>query len=238
MESSPPSPSSQTDPSSTETVADALTREGEIPLELCAESGSVSGYSVLVRGEVQVSSILSSTEPDGSVTVLENDTKLLAGTLAGETVGFVINGTILAAEFDEPAPTVKVGGAFVDAGRWPTVTEYTGHGPGEESVEDPFPNSAELGAYPGDPLNPDEYVIELDANGLDEPDAYCFDIEGDVIDHSEGVTVSDSADRLYGCLQPGCRARIEVGGFISRIDTAEGIEFTVRARETGVADAE
>lgn len=230
---SPTSPAaSQSAKSATDTVADALTREGEVTLHIEDSRGEgESRYSLLVQGEIQSSSILSSDEPDETVTLLENDTKLVSGSVSGGTAGFVLNGLILAAEFDDPEPGVKVGGAFVDPERWPTVKEYTGHGSDQEMVEDPFPNSGELGATPGDPLNPEEYVLELDARELDEVDAYCFDVDGEIIGHSDGVTVSDAGERVYGCLRPGSSARIEVRGLITRIDTADGIDFTVSARD-------
>jgi hypothetical protein len=179
---------------------------------------------------VQSSSILSTTDPDESVTLLENDTQLVSGSLASGTVGFVVDGTIVAAEFDEPAPTVKLGGAYVDPAQWPTVKQYTGFGPGQDPVEDPFPEGGELGGARNDPLNPEEYVIELDAGEIVEPEAYCFDIDGDVLDCAGGPTVSENGDRVYGCLRAGTSAQITIQGQITRIDTADGIEFTVGAR--------
>lgn len=215
-----------------ETAADTLTRVEEFTLEVAGEKGEgrKSSYSILVQGEVRASSILSSKDPEESVTMLENDAKLLCGSVYGDTAGFVVSGEILAAEFDDPEPTVKVDGAFVDTGRWPTVKEYIGYGPEQESVEDPFPNSGELGASPGDPLNPEEYLVELDAGELDETEAYCFDIDGEVVDQPDGMTVSEKGDRVYGCLHPGCTATITVRGVITRIETADGIGFSVSAQ--------
>lgn len=235
---SPTSPAaSQPEGCPTDAAAETLTREGGVTL--CIEGDGLgsraSSYSFLVQGDVQASSILSSTDPAETVTLLENDTKLVSGSLSGGTAGFVLTGQIVAAEFEDPGTSVKVGGSFVDPEGWPTVTGYTGHGPGQEPVEDPFPNSGELGASPNDPLNPEEYVLELDARGLEETDAYCFDVDGEIIGHSDGVTVSDSAERVYGCLQPGASARIEVRGVITRIDTADGIDFSVRARDAAKA---
>lgn len=231
---SPTSPAaSQSDRSATNTVDDALTQEGEVTLRIngASRGGEESSYSLLVRGEIQPSSILSNSDPDETITLLEDNTKLVSGSVSGGTAGFVLNGHVVAAEFDDPEPSLKVGGAFVDPEQWPTVKEYMGHGPGQESVEDPFPNSGELGASLDDPLNPKEYVLELDARELEKVDAYCFDINGEIVDHSDGVTVSDSEERVYGCLRPGSSARIEVRGLITRIDTADGIDFTVRARD-------
>lgn len=230
---SPTSPTaSQSDRSTTDTVTDVLTRDGEVTLHVEGGSrgGEESRYSFLVQGEIQASSILSSTDPDETVVLLENNTKLVSGSVSGGSVGFVLSGHVLAAEFDDPEPKIKVGGAFVDPEQWPTVKEYTGHGPGQEPVDDPFPNSGVLGASPNDPLNPEEYILELDARELENADAYCFDVDGEIIGYSEGVTISDSEERVYGCLRPGSSARIEVRGVITRIDTADGIDFTVRAR--------
>lgn len=238
---SPTSPAAtQSNQSATDTVADVLTKGGEVTLHIEGDSrgGRESNYSLLIQGDIQSSSILSSGDPNETVTLLENNTKLVSGSVSGETAGFVLNGQIVAAEFDDPVPKIRVGGAFVDPERWSTVKEYTGHGSRQEPVEDPFPNSGELGATPGDPLNPKEYVLELDASELDEADAYCFDVDGEIVGHSDSVTVSDSEERVYGCLRPGASARIEIRGLIKRIDTADGIAFTVRARDDdrGVAE--
>lgn len=225
--------SSQSEESSRDIYADALTRERGVTLQIEGDErqGGESGYSILLQGEVQASSILSSNDPGETVTVLENDTKLLSGSVQGETAGFVLDGRIVAAEFDDPEPTVKVDGTIIAPGRWPTVKEYTGYGPGQEPVEDPFPNSGELGAPSGDPLNPEEYTIELDADGLDEAKAYCFDIDGKIVSHPDSATVSEKEDRVYGYLCPGWSAKIEVRGVIARIDTADGIDFSVRTRD-------
>lgn len=228
---SPPAPQSETSPA--DSITDALTQNDEIGLQLEGDSqtGKTCGYSLLIQGEVQSSSILSSTDPAETITLLEDNKKLLSGSLSGETDGFILDGTILAAEFDEPAPAVKINGSYIDVQQWPTVKEYTGHGAKQEPVEDPFPNSGELGGSPNDPLDPTEYLIELDANGLDKPAAFCFDIDGAVITRSEEMTVPDSEDRVYGCLSAGESAEVAVRGVITRIDTADGIEFTVRARD-------
>jgi hypothetical protein len=223
---------SQTTGPQTKTGTGEPIQDGAVRVELTAskDADTLGGYSLLVRGDVQSSSILSTTEPDESVTLLENDTQLVSGSLASGTVGFVVDGTIVAAEFDEPTPTVKLGGAYVDPAQWPTVKEYTGFGPGQDPVEDPFPDSGELGGARNDPLRPEEYVIELDAGEIADPEAYCFDIDGDVLDCSGGPTVSENGDRVYGCLRAGTSAQITIRGQITRIDTADGIEFTVGAR--------
>lgn len=236
--SSPPSTrASRSEQSATDT-ADPLTREGEVILQIDGTNndGRERGYSFLVRGEIQASSILSRNDPDRTITLLENDTKLVSGSVSRSKAGFVLDGRILAAEFDDPEPAIRVGGAFIDPERWPTVKEYIGHGPGQEPVEDPFPNSGELGASPDDPLNPEEYIIDLDAHEAAETEAYCFDVDGEVTGHSKGVTVSDEADRVYGCLHPGDSAQIVVRGVIMRIDTADGIDFSVRARDKSEND--
>ena len=220
------------DSSSPETAADTLTRLEEVTLQIAGGSttGQQSSYSVLVKGEVRASSLLSSKDPEESVTLLENDTKLLTGSVYADEVGFVVKGDVLAAEFDDPEPTVKLDGAVVDTDRWPTVKEYIGFGPDRAPVDDPFPESGELGAAPSDPLDPDEYVIELDANGADETEAFCFDVEGEVLDQPASTTVADKGDRVYGCLHPGSSATIAVRGVITRIETADGIGFSVSAR--------
>lgn len=207
----------------------ALVQEGEFRLELEAseDADAHSGYSIVVRGAIQSSSILSSTEPDETVTLLENDTKLVSGRLAGGTVGFVVDGTVVAAEFDEPAPAVKVGGAYVDPAQWPTVREYAGAGPGQDPVEDPFPGSAELGGARDDPLDPDEYVVEVEAGETAGPAAYCFDLDGEVLDRAGGATVSGRGDRVYGCLRPGESAEVTIRGLVTHVDTEDGLEFTV-----------
>lgn len=231
MDGPAPETPSKFDGSSPETAVDTLTRIGEVSLQIEGDgSGRKRSYSILVKGEVRASSILSSKDPKESVTLLENDTKLLSGDVYGENAGFVVSGDILAAEFDDPEPTVKLDGEIIDPGRWPTVKEYIGYGPKQESVEDPFPRSGELGAPPGDPLDPEKYLVELDAHESDDTGAYCFDVDGQVIDHSDGATISDKGDRVYGYLHPGCSATIEVRGVITRIDTADGIDFAVRAR--------
>lgn len=233
MDAPAPEPAATIDSSSPETAAATLTSAEEVTLQIeGADSGPGRkvGYSILVQGDIRASSLLSSTDPEESVTLLENDTKLLTGTVYGDESGFVVAGAVLAAEFDDPEPTVKLDGAVVDTSQWPTVKEYIGYGPGQESVEDPFPDSGELGACPGDPLNPEEYVIELDGDELEETEAYCFDIDGEVLDRPDGMTVSDEGDRVYGCLHPDSTATIAVRGVVTRIETAAGIGFSVGAR--------
>jgi len=232
MNSQPSTTVSQSDQSTTDTATEALTEEGIVTLEIGGDDKDrwASGYSFLIRGEIQAGSILSRDTPNPTITLLENDTKLVSGSISGDKAGFLLDGYVVAAEFDVPEPAVKVDGSFVDPERWPTVKEYLGHGPGQEPVEDPFPESGELGASPTDPLNPEEYIFELDAHELDEAEAYCFDIEGEIIGHSDGVSVSDKEDRVYGCLRPDGSARIEVRGVITRIDTANGIDFSIRPR--------
>ena len=225
-------PSATIDSSAPETTSHTLSRVEEVTLQIAGDSndGRECCYSILIRGEIRASSVLSSKDPEESVTLLENDTKLLTGSVYGGEAGFLVTGEVLAAEFDEPEPTVKVDGAVVDTARWPTVKEYIGFGPEHEPVEDPFPDSGELGASPGDPLDPEEYVVELDADGIDETEAYCFDIDGEVLDQPAGTTVSERGDRVYGCLHPDSTAKIAVRGVITRIETADGIGFSVSAR--------
>lgn len=239
MDHSPQTPASQSDHVTTGATADALTREGgaSFLVESDGHARAEVDYSFLVRGDIQASSILSTGATAETVTLLEDDTKLVSGSLSGGRDGFVLDGTIVAAEFDDDAPRVTIGGVAVDPSQWPTVTEYMGHGPRQDPVEDPFPNVGELGGSTGDPLHPEEYVIELDADGLDEADAYCFDVDGEVVEHSDAVSVSESGERVFGRLQPGADARIDVRGVLTRIDTAEGIEFTIRARKNQHAAA-
>jgi len=222
-------PASQSKGSLAEASVDALTQEGQVSFQIT--TNSQCGYSVLVRGDLKASSILSTIPPTETITVLENNTRLLSGSVSGETAGFVLTGQIVAMEFDDPDPEVRVDGSLIDPTQWPTVKEYTGHGPHQEAVEDPFPESGELGGSPGDPLKPDEYVIELGAANEGETEAYCFDIDGEIIDRSDSVTVSETEDRVYGCLAPGDSAQVEVRGVVTRAETAQGIDFTVRIRE-------
>lgn len=225
--------SSQPDTTPANIGADALTQDGEVTLQITGDKqqGRKNGYSILLQGEIQASSILSSNDPEETIMLLENNTRLLSGSVHGETAGFVLDGKIVAAEFDDPEPTVKLGGAIIDSKRWPTVKEYTGYGPDRESVEDPFSTNEEVGTPPSDPLNADGYTVELDATELDNAKAYCFDVDGEIISHPDSATVSDQEDRVYGYLCPEWSAKIEVRGTITRIDTAEGIDFTVRARD-------
>ena len=234
MDSPTSQPTSQSAQSPTETGADVLVRDGAVKVELQAGDDATThcGYSLLICGEVQPSSILSNGTGNETVTLLENDTKLVSGNLDGGTAGFVVEGTIVAAEFDDDdAATVTLDGAYVDMDRWPSVSEYLGHGPGQEPVADPFPGSGELGAVADDPLNPEEYVIELDANELDSPEAYCFDVDGDVLETTGGPTVTKQSDRVFGCLRPGKTATITIRGHVTWIETADRLEFTIGARD-------
>lgn len=211
------------------TTPDAFVERAEVALQIegAAGRGREVGYSILLQGDVEPSSILSTTDPGETVTLLEDNTKLLSGSVRGDTVGFVLDGEVVAAEFDDPEPTVRLGGSVVDSDRWPTVKEYTGFGSHQEPVEDPFPENNDLGKPRGDPLDPREYVVELDASG--DVGAYCFDVDGEVLDVPEGATVSEDGERVFGYLRPNSAAEIGVSGVITRIDTADPIGFTVRA---------
>lgn len=222
-------PPSQTQSQTNETTsptAFAETTDVAFQLEGDAEQGRESGYSILLRGDVESSSILSTADPAETVTLLEDNTKLLSGSVRGETVGFVLAGEIVAAEFDDPAPTVRLGGSVVDPDRWPTVTEYTRFGAHEEPVEDPFPDNDDLGKPRGDPLDPREYVIELDTS--EDTGAYCFDVDGEILGTPAGATVSEDGERVFGYLRPDSSAEIRVSGVVTRIDTADPVGFTVR----------
>lgn len=214
-------------------AADTPDQKGEVAFQIEGDGpgGRPTGYSVLVSGEVQSSSILSSEPLRETVTLLEDDTKLLSGTVRGGTVGFVLDGDIIAAEFDDPAPSVRLDGTVVDPERWPTVKAYLGDGARQEPVADPFPNSGELGKPCGDPLDPLEAVVVLEADDPDDAGAYCFDLDGDVLAHPDSASVSADGDRVFGYLYPGWSAEIEIRGAVTRIDTADGIDFSVRARD-------
>lgn len=209
---------------------ETLGGDREVALQIeGSQLGGVGGYSIIVRGEIQASSVLSTEVPDETVTLLEDETKLLSGSVGGGTVGFLLDGEVLAAEFDEPAPVVRLDGEAVDPGRWPTARAYLGGETGEDPVEDPFPDSGEMGKPRGDPLDPQEVVVVLEADG--EAGAYCFDVDGEVLDHPEGASVSGKGDRVYGYLQPERSARIPIRGTVTRVDTAEGIGFSVRSAD-------
>jgi len=101
MSSPPSSATTQAEPRSAPTV-DVLTRDDEVGLvvENTDDAGESSHYSMLVHGEIQASSILSTGDPAATVTVLDDDTTLVAGSLGGGTAGFVLDGQVVAAEFD------------------------------------------------------------------------------------------------------------------------------------------
>lgn len=214
-------------------AVDTLDQSGEVAFQIEGEGPGrrASGFSVLVRGDIQASSILSSEPLRETVTLLEDDTKLLSGDVRGGTAGFVLDGEIIAAEFDDPTPSVRIDGTAVDPERWPTVKAYLGNGARQDPVDDPFPNSGELGKPRGDPLDPLEAVVVLDAEDADDAGAYSFDLDGDVLDHPDSASVSSTGDRVFGYLYPGWTASIEIRGAVTRIETADGIGFSVRARD-------
>lgn len=216
-----------------EPVAAALVGDGgtALRIEPVAHAGRPIGYSILVRGDVHASSILSTTAPREEVMLLDDDTKLLTGTVSGGTAGFVLDGRIVAAEFDDPKPIVRLGDAVVDPGRWPTVAAYTGAGGPEEPAEGPLPNGGELDRARGDPLAAEEYVVVLEGEDLEGSSAYCFDVDGTVLESPDSATVSPTGDRVYGYLCPGWSARIAVRGVVTRIDAGSGIGHSVRTLE-------
>ncbi len=225
--------SSATDDRSAEAAVDALATDGEVAFQIEGDErrGRTSGYSILVQGSVQASSVLSSTAPGESVVVLEDDTKLLSGTVRAGTAGFVVDGEVLAAEFDDPAPTIRLDGEVVDPDRWPTVKGYLGSGARQDPVEDPFPNSGELGKPRGDPLDPLESVVVLEARETEDAGAYCLDLDGEVLEYPDSASISASGDRIFGYLYPGWSVRIAIRGAVTRVDTADGIRFSAHAAE-------
>ncbi|MHB9286310.1 hypothetical protein ACKVMT_04630 [Halobacteriales archaeon Cl-PHB] len=202
------------------------TREVKLQIEGDRQLGRKSGFSILLRGDVTASSILSSNDPSRSVMELENDTKLLAGNVRGGTAGFVLEGAIVAAEFDEPAPTVKLDGTVVDPAQWPTVKEVTGHGNEADQLSSPFTAPDEAALTPAEPT---ESVVTLDATDLTDAVAYGVDVQGDVVDHPDTATVPESGDRIYGYLFSGNSVTIEVAGAVTRVDVPDGVEVTVQS---------
>ncbi len=224
------SEASKPDDGSSETTSSLLSNTGETKLQISGDKqlGRKSGYSILLRGDVTASSILSSSDPNRSVTELENDTKLLAGSVRGGTAGFVLHGTILAAEFDDPVPTVKLDGSVVDPDQWPTVREVTGYGSEGSELSDPFTPFDNVTKQSTEPTSS---VVTLDATDLTEPAAYCLDVDGEVLERPESATVADAGDRVFGYLNPGASESIEVAGDVTRVDAGDGVEFSIRRAE-------
>ena len=195
----------------------------ELEIEGDTSEGRKSGFSFLLAGTVVASSILSTAEPTRSVTELEGDAMLLAGSVRGETAGFVLRGSVVAAEFDEPEPTVRLDGTVVDTDQWPSVRETVGHGTASPTLSAPFSGDESASAT----LAPVTSVVTLEATDLNERAAFGVDVAGAVVDHSATTRVSADGDRVYGYLDPGASATVEVAGSVTRIDAGDGIEYAV-----------
>lgn len=222
----------RTDEIRTDDAVDSIEQQEVVTIQLVgsAQSGATAGYSLLFEGDIETVSALSEDEPEAAVVPLDGERKLLSGNIADGTDGFVLVGSVLAAEFDDPEPTVKLDGTVVESGQWPTLDTYIGSGPGQEPVEDPFPDSGMLGAPLGDPLRPSEFVLELTAPGGDETGSYRFDVDGEILSGPDGSAVSETGDSVSGELLPGESAAIELRGMVTGIETHSAIEFTTRAR--------
>lgn len=256
---------------STAAHADAVPWSGAEPIRILWEPAEEPrAFSVCFRGDLRTDPLpasvdVSDVEPAGS------DARRLSGRADGDATAMVVDGELLAATFEEPAPTLWIGDEAVEADAWPTVEEYAptiadselagsadaadAAAPDahlSEPVPEPFPERGMLGKPLGDPLDPKEFVVEIEADdaqassAADDPSgaaSFVLEIEGDVTAASDAAEVAavgadeeatgegDPDERVAGELTSGASATVELRGSVSWIETDGGVDVSVRERD-------
>lgn len=101
----------------------------------------------------------------------------------------------------------------------------------QEPVADPFPNRGMLGKPHGDPLDPAEYVVTFEAEDDVAERPYRLDVDGEIRSHPDDATVADEAERVSGELSRGESARVVVRGMLTWIETADGVDLSIRVQD-------
>ena len=240
-------PRSQTNAESDEQLSDGprivAAGVGFVPLVIQSETGKgvTSEYAFLVHGDVDERPDLTSGDAAGTVAPLDDSTWILSGSVGDGAAGFAVTGdllgvTVTASDGTDARSSITLDGEAVDPSRLPSVDEAIARRASQEPVLDPFPVSGELGKPPGDPLDPEEYVItvepaayESDAPAELDGRTYAFDVDGAILDAPDGATVSEPESRVVGELD-GSAETITVRGVIRWIETDGGVDVSVRER--------
>ena len=223
-----PEGSAQSEPLASDLDASATHRGSALRIEGNAADATETEFSLLVAGEVRPSHALSSVPPRATVAAPEPGVTLLAGSVDDAALGFVLAGDLLGASLDGATPAAALDGDPVDLDRWPAVEAALGRSARQDPVTEPFENTGELSKPLGDPLDPREYVVTVDAPAADGDASYAFDVEGTVVDHPDDATVTADGSRVEGDLSPSGAARIDVRGSIRWIETDGGVDVSVR----------
>lgn len=201
----------------------------ELQIFLPEKLETKSDYSLLVKGDITRQSGMTK-KANISITELGKSKQLVSGFASASPDTFVLAGEITAVEFEDPKPTIEINGTALDSSRWPDVSEYINGYSVQEPVADPFLTNGVLGSSPTDPLNPDEYRIELCGDSLSEPKIYSFSFDGSVLNYTDGVTVSEEDQNITGTLQPNHTATIVLRGLITEINPHDRIDFEITPR--------
>lgn len=220
----------------------ALLVDGDLEPVDEPSSPSASDPSAASGAQSSPSDAASAVE-GASVTSLDGRSTLLSGTVQAEPLEFVLTGEILGVTVDGPEPTIALDDSAVDLDDWPSVDRAIHERAGEAPVENPFPNAAELSKPLGDPLDPREYVISLEAVDAGEAQSYAFDVEGAVLQHPDDATVTgdavvaddgavaDGGETVTGAIDAGASATIEVRGMVTWIEADDAVELSIQPRE-------
>lgn len=206
---------------------DATSVSGSVTLQIegDAQYDSRIEFAVLVEGDLRR---VADVDDGATVTALETNATLLTGHVDGTALEYVATGDLLGVTVDDPAPTITLDGTPVDTARWPAVHQAIGRGAHQEPVATPFPDSGEMGKPLGDPLDPKEYAISIEAADGDGPRSYSFDVDGAVVEHPTTATVAADGSSVAGDLAPGGAVQLEVRGAVTSIETGDGVDVTFR----------
>lgn len=117
-----------------------------------------------------------------------------------------------------------------DATPTPSLDVSSSADVGHEPVADPFPNRGMLGKPRGDPLDPEEYVVTIEAGADGDGRSYRLDVDGGVRSHPDGASVERDGERVSGELASDESVEVVVRGLVTWIEADDALEVTVRER--------
>lgn len=201
-------------------------------------------FALCVRGDVSADPLPEDVDVEPAPATVAADARLLSGSVDGDAVEVVVEGELLAASFEEPAPTVWIGDDAVDHAAWPPVDGAPSTA-AQEPVPEPFPERGMLSKPLGDPLDPKRYEVEVDASGADEPCSLRLEVDGTVEDAPDAVEVTsvgdaseddssgegDPDERATATVAPGERLAVAFRGMATWLQADRDADVTVRERD-------